>query len=53
MSQPPDDRSVEEELQLAFGRAIGFTLVAIITLVGGGVAVIALAAVFFSFLYGR
>jgi hypothetical protein len=53
MSAPADDHSVEDELKLAFGRVIGFTIAAIVLLVGGGIALILLAAVFFSFLYGR
>jgi len=53
MSQPPDDRTAEDELQRAFGRVIGFTIAAIVLLVGGGIALILLAAVFFGFLYGH
>jgi hypothetical protein len=53
MNQPPDDWSAEDELRHAFGRVIGFTIAAIVLLVGGGIALIVLAAVFFGFLYGR
>ena len=53
MNPPADDRSPEDELKHAFGRMIGFTIAAIVLLVGGGIALILLAAVFFSFLYGR
>ena len=51
MSAPGTDRSDEDELWLAFGRAIGFTLAAILLLVGGGILVIVLAAVFFGFIF--
>jgi hypothetical protein len=53
MNQPPDDWTAEDELRHAFGRVIGFTIAAIVLLVGGGIALIVLAAVFFGFLYGR
>ena len=53
MSQPPGDHHAEDELQHTFGRVIGFTIAAIVLLVGGGIALIVLAAVFFGFLYGR
>ena len=53
MSAPADDHGVEDELKLAFGRVMGFTIAAIVLLVGGGIALILLAAVFFGFLYGR
>ena len=52
MKAPRTDRSDEDELWLAFGRAIGFTLAAIVLLVGGGILVIVLAAVFFGFIFG-
>jgi hypothetical protein len=52
MNPPPDDMSPEDELKQAFGRVIGFTIAAIVLLVGGGIALIVLAAVFFGFLYG-
>ena len=48
----PADRSEEEELWLAFGRAIGFTLAAILLLLGGGILVIVLAAIFLGFILG-
>jgi hypothetical protein len=48
----PADRSEEQELWLAFGRAIGFTLAAILLLVGGGIFLIVVAAAFFRFMYG-
>ena len=44
--------SPEDELWITFGRAIGFTIAAIMLLVGGGIALILLAAAFFGFLYG-
>src|SRR5256885_1241235 len=34
MSDSGDDRAAEEELRLAFGRAIGFTLAALLLLLG-------------------
>jgi hypothetical protein len=52
VSAPGTDRSAEDELWLAFGRAIGFTLAAILLLVGGAILVIVLAAVFFGFIFG-
>jgi len=52
MSEAPEDRSAEDELRLAFGRAIGFTVAALLLLLGGGVLVIVLAAVFFRFMFG-
>jgi hypothetical protein len=52
MNRPPDEMSPEDELKHAFGRVIGFTIAAIVLLVGGGIALIVLAAVFFGFLYG-
>jgi len=48
----PADRSEEEELWLAFGRALGFTLAAILLLLGGGILVIVLAAIFLGFIFG-
>jgi len=47
-----EDRAAEEELRLAFGRAIGFTLAAILSLLGGGVLLILIAAAFFRFAFG-
>ena len=44
--------SPEDELWIAFGRAVGFTIAAIVLLVGGGIALILFAAAFFRFLYG-
>jgi hypothetical protein len=44
--------SAEDELRLAFGKAIGFTAAALILLLGGGILVIVLAAAFFGFLFG-
>ncbi len=52
MSDTGDDRAAEQELRLAFGRAIGFTLAALLLLVGGGVLVILIAAAFFRFAFG-
>jgi hypothetical protein len=52
MTQAPDDRSAEDELQLAFGRAIGFTLAAFFLLLGGGVLLLLAAAIFFRFMFG-
>jgi hypothetical protein len=52
MNEVPELRSVEDELRLAFGRAIGFTAAALGLLLGGGVLLILLAAVFFRFLFG-
>ncbi len=52
MSEAPEERSAEDELRLAFGRAIGFTVAALLLLLGGGVLVIVLAAVFFRFMFG-
>lgn len=47
-----DDHAAEDELRLAFGRAIGFTLAALLLLVGGGVLLILIAAAFFRFAFG-
>jgi len=44
--------SAEDELRLAFGKALGFTAAAVILLLGGGILVIVVAAVFFGFLFG-
>jgi hypothetical protein len=52
MTQAPDDHAAEEELRLAFGRAIGFTLAALLLLLGGGILLIVLAAGFFRFMFG-
>jgi len=52
MTPAQDERAAEDELQLAFGRAIGFTLAAIVLLLGGGVLLIVVAAIFFGFMFG-
>ena len=52
MSENPGPQSPEDELRLAFGRAIGFTIAALVLLVGGAVVVILLAAIFFRFMFG-
>jgi hypothetical protein len=52
MSDAPDDRTAEDELRVAFGRALGFTLAALLLLLGGGVVVILIAAAFFRFILG-
>jgi hypothetical protein len=44
--------SEEDELHEAFGRVLGFTVAAFVLLVGGGMFLIVVAAVFFGFLYG-
>jgi hypothetical protein len=52
MSQAREPRSAEDELWLAFGRAIGFTIAALGLLLGGGVLLILLAAIFLRFMFG-
>lgn len=52
MSETREPISAEDELRLAFGRAIGFTVAAIGLLLGGGVVLILLAAIFFRFMFG-
>jgi hypothetical protein len=52
MTQAQDERAAEDELRLAFGRAIGFTLAALILLLGGGVLLILVAAIFLRFAFG-
>jgi hypothetical protein len=52
MSDTDDDRAAEDELRLAFGRAIGFTLAALLLLLGGGILLILIAAAFFRFAFG-
>ena len=52
MSDPTDDRADEDELRLAFGRAIGFTLAALLLLLGGGILLILIAAAFLRFAFG-
>lgn len=42
----------EEELRIAFGRMLGFVVVAFVLLFGGGMALILMAAAFFRFLGG-
>ena len=39
-------------MRLAFGRAIGFTLAALILLLGGGILLLLIAAAFFRFAFG-
>jgi hypothetical protein len=52
MSENPGPQSPEDELRVAFGRAVGFTIAAFALLVGGAVVVILLAAIFFRFMFG-
>jgi len=52
MTEAPDDHAVKEELRMAFGRAIGFTLIALLLLLGGGILLIVAAAAFFRFMFG-
>jgi len=52
MSEAPEQLTPEDELRLAFGRAIGFTAAALGLLLGGGVLLILLAAIFFRFMFG-
>ena len=52
MTDASDDRAAEDELRLAFGRAIGFTLAALLLLLGGGVLLILIAAAFMRFAFG-
>jgi hypothetical protein len=52
MTDAGDDRAAEEELRLAFGRAIGFTLAAFLLLVGGGILLLLIAAAFMRFAFG-
>ena len=52
MSDSSDDRAAEDELRLAFGRAIGFTLAALLLLLGGGILLILIAAAFLRFAFG-
>lgn len=42
----------EEQMRLAFGRMVGFVLAAFLLLVGGGIALILIGALFFRFLGG-
>jgi len=52
MRDAPEPPSADDELRLAFGRAIGFTVAALGLLLGGGVLLILLAAIFFRFMFG-
>ncbi len=52
MSDTRDDRAAEEELRLAFGRAIGFTVAALLLLLGGGILLLLIAAAFMRFAFG-
>jgi hypothetical protein len=52
MSENPGPQSDEDELRLAFGRAIGFTVAALGLLLGGAVLLILLAAIFLRFMFG-
>jgi hypothetical protein len=52
MSETTDRPTPEDELRVAFGRAIGFTIAALVLLLGGGVVLILLAAIFFRFMFG-
>jgi hypothetical protein len=52
MSDAHDDRAAEDELRVAFGRAVGFTFAALFLLLGGGIVLILVAAVFFRFMLG-
>jgi hypothetical protein len=52
MSNATEPLSDEDELRLAFGRAIGFTVAALGLLLGGGVFLILMAAIFLRFMFG-
>jgi hypothetical protein len=52
MSENPGPQSPEDELRVAFGRAIGFTVAAFALLLGGAVVVILVAAIFLRFMFG-
>ena len=52
LNSTDDVASAEDELRLAFGKAIGFAAAALILMVGGGILLIVIAAVFFGFLFG-
>jgi hypothetical protein len=52
MSHPPEPPTDADDLRQAFGRAIGFTVAALGLLLGGGVLLILLAAIFFRFMFG-
>ncbi len=51
MIDPGSEISAEKELRLAFGRMLGFAFAAFFLLLGGGIAAILTAAMFFRFLY--
>ena len=52
MTDASDDRAAEDELRLAFGRAIGFTVAALLLLLGGGILLLLIAAAFMRFAFG-
>lgn len=52
MSLKSEPMTPEEELRLAFARMVGWVIAVIILTLGGGIALILLGAVFFSFLRG-
>jgi hypothetical protein len=52
LSESGEAPSPADELRLAFGRAIGFTLAALFLLIGGGILVIVVGAIFFGFIFG-
>lgn len=52
MSEAREPHSAEDELWLSFGRAVGFTIAAFGLLLGGGVLLVLLAAIFFRFMFG-
>jgi hypothetical protein len=52
VSPASEDRAAEEELRLAFGRAIGFTLAALLLVLGGGILLLLVAAAFLRFAFG-
>ncbi|MEO6795805.1 MAG: hypothetical protein ABI401_16435 [Candidatus Dormibacter sp.] len=51
MIDPGSEISAEDALRLAFGRMLGFAVAAFLLLLGGGIAAILVAALFFRFLY--
>lgn len=53
LTPPANELTPEQELWQAFGRVLGFTIAAMVLLVGGGILLIALAAAFFNFIYGH
>ena len=53
LTGPEAELSAEDELRLAFGRVLGFTAAAIILVVGGGILVLLIGALFFGFLFGH